>query len=238
MSLAAALFDLFGTLVSSNPWRQYRGVVAQMAQALGVRFEPFYQAFNQDTRRARELGRYSSLEENLAQVCERLGAAAGEQQLAQAATLRRDFVGRVLEPRPEALPLLERLTAEGLKLGLISNCSIEVPDLFQATPMAPLMQVCVFSSEVGRMKPDPELYRLACQRLGIEPQQALFLGDGGHNELSGASSLGMAAVLILPEGETFGLDEYRPEATTWPGDRITSLDQLVDLMVERGWIGR
>lgn len=204
-----------------------------MARALKAPHDPFYQVFNLETRNDREIGRFSSLEENLAYVCGRIGVRLEAGRLMQAARIRRDFIASVLVPRAQAMPTLTRLNSMDLRLGLISDCSPEVPSLYRETPFAPLMQVSVFSNEVGTKKPDPEMYRRACEGLKVRPEQALYVGDGGSNELSGALSYGMSAVLIRPPGEEFG-SEYRPEAMSWDGEAIATLGELFELMQARG----
>lgn len=233
MMLEAVVFDLFGTLISSNPWRKYRPVVHEMAALLDLPADEFYMIFNKETRLAREVGRFSSLEENLEHVCRRFGVEPEQIAIREAAELRRSFISGVLHPRPDTLPTLQKLTNMGLKLGLISDASPEVPEIFARTEMASYFRVTVFSAQVGKKKPDPEMYRRACDGLSVSPEHVLYVGDGGSHELGGATAIGMSAVLILPEGETFGQDEFRPEASSWEGDRIVRLAQLIDLIQER-----
>ncbi|MDE6607461.1 MAG: HAD family hydrolase, partial [Lachnospiraceae bacterium] len=52
----------------------------------------------------------------------------------------------------------------------------------------------IFSCNVGLLKPDKQIYELAMQRLSVSPEQCLFIGDGGSNELCGAKSAGMGTV--------------------------------------------
>lgn len=59
--------------------------------------------------------------------------------------------------------------------------------------------------EVGLLKPEPEIYELACDRLEIHPRRAVFVGDGGSNELRGAADAG-----IRPLWASWFLDR-------WPG---------------------
>ena len=51
----------------------------------------------------------------------------------------------------------------------------------------------VASHEVKLLKPDPHIYELACRRLGVRPEDAAFVGDGGSNELAGAEEAGLTA---------------------------------------------
>jgi putative hydrolase of the HAD superfamily len=95
--------------------------------------------------------------------------------------------------------------------------------------------VALFSSELGIKKPDPEIYLKACQLLGVEPQRCLYVGDGGSHELSGASELGMDALLLDVPGEEFG-EEFRPDAQDWQGPSVEALAQVVPIALS-GSIG-
>jgi putative hydrolase of the HAD superfamily len=49
---------------------------------------------------------------------------------------------------------------------------------------------------VGLLKPDPDIYRLLLDRLGMKPTQCVHVGDGGDHELAGARAAGIATILI------------------------------------------
>jgi len=73
---------------------------------------------------------------------------------------------------------------------------------------------------VGLCKPDPAIYRLAAERLGVETTEALFVGDGDSGELPGAERVGMRAVGLR-----------RPDRRLdWDGPRIRALPELLDLL--------
>ena len=61
----------------------------------------------------------------------------------------REFVGRVLTPRGDAVDTLSELKASGYRVGLISNCSEEISSLWPATPFARLMDASVLSCDLG-----------------------------------------------------------------------------------------
>jgi putative hydrolase of the HAD superfamily len=126
-------------------------------------------------------------------------------------------------PRPEAIPILRYLHERGLATGLITVCSEDLQLVWEQTPLAPLIDVAVFSSAVGLRKPDPQIYRLACERLGVEPHESVFVGDGGNDELAGAERVGMRAVLIHREDDMAAAERFQ-------GDRITLLSQLPELL--------
>ena len=75
------------------------------------------------------------------------------------------------------------------------------------------------------MKPDPRIYRLACERLGVQPSGCLYIGDGSSGELTGASTVGMDAVLIRAPDDTENGDRE-----DWQGARISSVNEVFDLI--------
>ncbi|MGO4789594.1 HAD family hydrolase [Paenibacillus sp. 2KB_20] len=91
----------------------------------------------------------------------------------------------------EICRMLELLRKRGLKLGLISNCSEEEVISFGQSGLAPYFDDVIFSYQVGIAKPNEEIYQLACERLSVTPQDSLFIGDGGSDELRGARSAGL-----------------------------------------------
>jgi putative hydrolase of the HAD superfamily len=96
--------------------------------------------------------------------------------------------------------LLDSLRGRGLKLGLVSNAFdpgwLLRRDLEQMG-LAERLDAAVFSSEVGRRKPDPLIFRRALDELGVEPEGALFVGDSRAADVAGAKALGMTTVQAL-----------------------------------------
>jgi len=96
-----------------------------------------------------------------------------------------------LSPDDEMIGAVRTARARGVSTGLISNSwglgiyDRAPTDLFDAT---------VISGEVGLHKPQPEIYRLACERLGVEPGAGVFVDDLREN-CAGAEEVGMTAVL-------------------------------------------
>lgn len=81
------------------------------------------------------------------------------------------------------------------KVGLLSNISRNSVDaFFNQKQQAELFDEVVLSSEVGMIKPDPAIYRYICQKLGVEPREAIMVDDIYDNCL-GAESIGMKYVL-------------------------------------------
>jgi putative hydrolase of the HAD superfamily len=96
--------------------------------------------------------------------------------------------------------LLEAVRERGLKLGLVSN-AFDPPDLLHRD-LAELgiterLDVALFSSEVGRRKPDPEIFQRALDALGVGASEALFVGDTLASDIAGAAALGMRTCQAL-----------------------------------------
>jgi len=139
---------------------------------------------------------------------------------------RRGWARTALVPQPGVLETLAELRERGLRTGLLSVCSEDVPAAWPETRFHGLFDAEVFSCSVGLRKPDPRIYRLTCERLGVEPSDAMFVGDGANDELAGAERVGMRAVLVHREGE----EPIWPEAREWSGPRITAIPQVLELL--------
>jgi putative hydrolase of the HAD superfamily len=93
-------------------------------------------------------------------------------------------------------------------------CAPDTPALWRSSPFATLLDVEVFSCEVGLRKPEPEIYLKACELLDVEASRCFYVGDGAYAELSGATAVGMTAVLIHDPADA-DIVPLRPEAEDW-----------------------
>jgi putative hydrolase of the HAD superfamily len=156
-------------------------------------------------------------------ACRTLGVEADVDELVG---WRRDLTRRALVGRDGLADTLNELRARGVKVGLISNCTEEVAELWPETDFARLFDFAVFSATAGLAKPDAAIYRLAARGLGVEPSDCLFVGDGANDELRGARDVGMTPVLIHRDAQ----EPYWEEVRNWDGLRITSIPQVLDLV--------
>jgi putative hydrolase of the HAD superfamily len=92
---------------------------------------------------------------------------------------------------------VRQLRAAGYKTALLTNISREGEGIFtKLFPVDELFDVIVDSSKVGMRKPDPEIYRLTCSRLGVAPERCLFIDDLLCN-VEAADALGMQTIQCL-----------------------------------------
>lgn len=89
--------------------------------------------------------------------------------------------------------LVNGLATSGVRLGVVSNGFKEDVRPWPACALAPAFQCTLFSCEEGVAKPDRDIYLRALQRLGARPDETIYIGDGGDNELAGAEAVGVRA---------------------------------------------
>ena len=224
----AVIFDLFGTLIDNFSLAEHEQVLSAMATVVGADHTEFVHLWLQ-TFDQRATGAFASTEANIAYVCQLLKLSPKPEAVALAAQTRITFTEKALVPRSDALAILTILKEKGHKLGLITDCSSEVPAIWDASPFAALIDVPVFSCAVGMRKPDPRIYRRACTALAADPQRCLYVGDGGSHELSGALRVGLDPVLIQqPKGTEH--DAHRIDSEEWSGPTISSLSDVLGLV--------
>lgn len=226
MKYEAVFFDLFGTLVKIFSRREYDQVLAQVAGVLMAQKQDFARLWR-ETFDDRVRGVFPTTQASVAHICRLLGIDVDDEQVAAAAQLRFDYIQRSLAPRSDAVETLSELRAMGYKVGLISDCSPEIPHVWEETVFVPLVGSPVFSCVVGLKKPDPRIYHLACERLAVGPRACLYVGDGGSRELTGAAQVGMHPILIRDRDER---DAFRVDGEDWDGPTISTLREVLNLV--------
>jgi putative hydrolase of the HAD superfamily len=141
-------------------------------------------------------------------------------------TARHEFARRVLRLRSGAKDALAELRRRGVRLGMISVCSEEVPVAWPETELAGLFDVETFSSECGLVKPEPEIYLRTAEALDLDPAECFFVGDGANDELAGAERVGMTPVLFAAGGR----EPLWPEVRGWRGLRVASVAGVLELV--------
>jgi putative hydrolase of the HAD superfamily len=105
---------------------------------------------------------------------------------------------QVFDDVPAALEALRR---RGLRLAVISNWDERLPRLLRNLALASSFDTIVTSHAAGVEKPRPEIFRLALERLAVEPQDALHVGDSAREDVEGALAAGMHALRLERSAE-------------------------------------
>jgi len=132
----------------------------------------------------------------------------------------RNLWGGVRERTAETLDELRR---RGYRLGVISNADGRAEEALDAVGLRPHFELVIDSGLVGIDKPDPRIFRLAAERMGIQPGEAVYVGDIYEIDVQGARAAGMDAILVDP---------------LWKWDdrdcpRIRAIHDLLDLLPDR-----
>jgi putative hydrolase of the HAD superfamily len=222
----AVIFDLFGTLVENSPSSKSYEVLSRMATILAVSPADFAAQWRTDI-----VNRMSGITKNyqacIRNICRRLGARPGDEQIEKAARIRFEMnQHEVMTYKPGALEVLSYLKANGYKTALLSNCSMETTTIWPKTSLAPLIDVPVMSCIEGMLKPDPRLFQIAIEKLAVKPEACLYVADGVGQELTTAAELGMCAVLVATPHDS----EYEHDRETWQGLKISSLKEVLNLV--------
>ena len=225
MKLRAVVFDLFGTLVDNMTYAAYRDLMARMAKALGVPPDEFERAWTGSVD-DRFRGRFHSIEDNFRHIARTLGREVPEENITAAALVRGEDTQWMITPRGDALATLAAIRKKKLKIGLISDCTPETPLKWERSAFGPLFNATVFSCLVGTKKPERRIYKIACERLKVKPEECLYVGDGGSEELTGAAAMGMKPIMIKAQDVESSLG-HRSEAKTWQGPTITALAEIL-----------
>jgi putative hydrolase of the HAD superfamily len=220
----AVLFDYFGTLtgaVRQGPAhrRMARRLGCEPDEWLALMAKTFY------LRASGRLGEPTAVLHALAAL---LGARPSRRTVRRIHAERVIAIGADGPLRPEVVPVLRALRQRGLRTAVVSDCWYELPLLLPDLPAFPLLDAHVYSVRVGRCKPDPAMYLAACDRLGVAPEECLYVGDGGSQELSGARATGMSAVRLAAPDLANHLS-YRPD-DDFTGPSVTSLTDVLPLV--------
>ncbi len=227
MKYRAVIFDLFGTLAHNFSAQGYGDALVEMAIALSLPAEEFRRAWF-STSRERGAASQPSCEGDVEFICRQFDMTPDEKQVELAVQVRLDYIRHVMTPQPRAGETLTALKDQGYQTGLISDCSHEIPVVWPETIFAPLIDEAVFSCVVGMRKPDPRIYRLATDKLSVRPEDCLFVGDGGSQELSGAREVGMRPVLIRVDADSD--ESHLANREEWASPAISSLPEVIDLV--------
>lgn len=142
------------------------------------------------------VGRYFA--DRLGQPAER-GAALVDEMIA----LMHERVQRAVEARPGAVELVRGLRELGdIRIGLASNSPRTLVDTALASArMTDAFDAVVTSDDVVHPKPAPDIYLLACERLGVSPSEALALEDSGSG-VAAAKAAGLTCIGVPQFAET------------------------------------
>jgi len=223
MHVKAVLFDLGGTLIRTAPIPEiYKRVLKRFGvEASSERIRKTHRVHEQEFDIAEgqlELGEDFWIQWNL-KVLE--GAGISE---------NREFLARKidelwwehadLELYADVRPTLEELGARGMQLGVVTNgFKKDFEQILERLNLTDFFDVAVGIDSCNKAKPSKEIFLYALDKMGVRPEEALFIGDSIRYDYNGAKDAGLRAYVIDREGTTSG-----------QFDKIRSLAELLSLI--------
>lgn len=228
MALRAVLFDWGGTLSTYRPvdllemWRAAARVLAPedpepVARRLLAAEEHWWVT---STERGDRSGTTEAL----------VRSVAAQTHLDVAAAMRayHDAWEPTVAHDPAAAGVLQGLRERGLRTGLLSNThwprALHERWLAEAG-LLDLLDVRLYTCELAHMKPHPEAFRALVDAVGVQPREAVFVGDRPRDDVWGAQRAGLRAVLltgrpvpgysVVPDAALPGLDGLLAVVDTW-----------------------
>ena len=207
-AIEAVLFDLDDTLVDARgSWRDgFADAITELharspaLQRLGsptAIYDDWFRRYGEEAHRAAGFGEWQA--SFTVESFERLVAEHLGPDPALAARLVASY--RAAAPArlaifPDAEPLLERLGAR-YPLGLISNGPSELQrPKIEKFALERHFEVVLVSGELGIRKPDPRIFAMALEALGVSPAGCVFIGDNPTDDIAGARAFGLSAIWV------------------------------------------
>jgi len=221
MAPRAVLFDAGGTLVFIHGVR-----VAETAARRGVRVRPeAIEAADPAVRRAldhapapRGTDDRSRGGVYFGDLLRAAGAVGPLESAVEELNLEHGRSNLWSRTPPEVAAALHRL--QGTRLAVVSNSNGTIRDLLHRIGLANHFELIIDSEEVGVEKPDPAIFRLALEKMGVAAAESVYVGDTYHFDVVGARAAGVEPYLLDPGG-------LYPDADA---RRIRSLAELVEAL--------
>lgn len=121
---------------------------------------------------------------------------------------------------PEVEEVIRGLKEEGLVLGVVSNWDSRLIPLCEKLGLGRFFNFVLASGLVGSSKPDIGIFQEALKRSGVEPREALHVGDSLKDDVEGPMKLGIQAILVDRSGQR-----------KYPVPTIRSLSELIPLII-------
>jgi putative hydrolase of the HAD superfamily len=238
-SIRAVLFDLSGTLLDE---RYVHHGQAHLAAALQQRWDidpattrtgliTAFRAVAQEYAGQRFYLMRDFVCRALEQLLMSCGVSATRHKLFHLEQLFWTAAIPTATPADGAIDTLTRLRDAGIRTGIVSFADIAVFEaLLKLTGLAGLTDAEVCSELARSCKPHPEIYHHALHTIGVDPSDAMFVGDDADTDIVGGNRIGMRTALLSARQFTLGAGS-NGDPETQPDHHLDRLLDVVDLVI-------
>jgi len=99
----------------------------------------------------------------------------------------------------DAIKVINTLTGRKYRVGLLSNWDTSLKSMCSQLNLS--ADMILASDEIGIRKPDPRIFEIGCQQLGLKPESVLYVGDSLRKDIAGSRAAGMYAAWFTPKGK-------------------------------------
>jgi putative hydrolase of the HAD superfamily len=203
------LLDLYDTIVWSE-WGKLRDLIAAR---LGLETSQLTRAFEM-TRPARGVGAHPDVQGDMAAVLVAADVDPDPVLIEELVGLERTELDRGVHVYEDVYPTLRELRSRGVKTGLVSNCSHSTRPVVDRLGLEEAFDEVFLSYEVGSMKPDAAIYRMALERFGGVPADRVVFVDDQPAYCDGGAAVGLATRLIIRPNEDVPADTHGHQVVT------------------------
>jgi len=228
VAVEAVIFDWGGTLtpwLTIDPRDEWRSVAAVVGPD---RVEELTDALVAAATDVWVRSRDEHVSSTLAEICARAGVAYDDEQWHAS---YRSFWHPATVTDPDVVPLFERLRADGIRVGVLSNTvwpRVWHDEIFVRDGLDHLIDGAVYTSDIAWTKPAPQAFLAAMDAVGVgDPAACVFVGDRLFDDIYGAHNAGMRAIHVphstIPSTQ-LGHTEGEPDAVV---DRLAEIPDVI-----------
>ena len=211
--IKAVVFDMYETLITLYESPLYFGT--QMALDAGIEEDKFQKLWS-EAEEDRTIGKIT-LEGILEKILKE-NECYSESKMEYIVRKRIKCKEEAFEHlHAEILPMLRALKEKGILIGLISNCFSEESEVIKKSILYSFFDAVCLSFDEGMQKPDQAIFNRCLEKLNVQADECLYVGDGGSCELEAAKMLGMKAVQAV---------WYLKEGTNQPSKRKEEFENI------------
>lgn len=204
--LRAVLFDVDFTIARPGPELGPEGY-RRLGQRFGLRLDPSRYAVARE-RAVEGIRRHPELEHDeeiwvafTERIIRGMGGDSDSAYDCAVAMTKAWEHAEHFELYEDALPVLEELRAQALKLGLVSNTGRNLDEFVAHHGLE--VDAALGSRAFGRTKPHPTIFRAVLERLDVEPAAAAMVGDSPEDDVEGARAAGIPAAFLLDRDDRY-----------------------------------